>query len=104
MLVKKQLVMFPDRYRIPSGGLDVPLILSFSCSDEWTLNTLNNFLGTFYPNSFAELVADISSDKEPGFEVDLHIEAPTEEAVNNSVEVSDDHRESCYREKVIFLS
>ena len=96
--------MFPDRYRIPSGGLDVPLVLSFSCSDEWTLNTLNNFLGTFYPNSFAELVADISSDKEPGFEADLHIEAPTKEAVNNSVEVSDDHRESCYREKVIFLS
>lgn len=96
--------MFPDRYRIPSGGLEVPLILTFSCSDEWTPNTLNSFLGTFYTNNFAELVADMSSDKEPGFEVDLDIEAPTKEPVNNSVEVSDDHRESCYREKVIFLS
>ena len=69
--------MLTDRYGIPSAGLEAPLILTFSCFDEWTLNTLNNFLGTFYTNNFAEIVADISSDKEPGFEVDLNIEAPT---------------------------
>ena len=75
---------------IPCGGLEVPLMLTFSCSDEWILKTLKDFVETFYTYDFTRLVANINSDENNDFEIDLDVEAPTEEPVNNSVKVLDD--------------
>lgn len=76
---------------ILSGGLKVPLMPLFSCSDEFIINTLKDFVETFYSYDFTGLVADISSDKESDFEIDLSVEEPTKELVNDSVVVSDVH-------------
>ena len=52
---------------------------------------MKDFVETFYSNDFTGLVADISSDKESDFEIDLSVEEPTKELVNDSVVVSDVH-------------
>ena len=59
-------------------------------SNELILDTLKDSVETFYPYDFTGLVADIINDEESHFEINLDVEAPTEEPVNNSVEVSDD--------------
>lgn len=65
-------------------------MLTFFCSDEWILKTLKDFAETFYTYDFTRLVANINSDENNDFEIDLDVEAPTEEPVNNSVKVLDD--------------
>ena len=67
---------------IPSGFLEVPLILTFSCSNEWIHNTLKDFVETFYTQYFTGLVAIINSAEEIYFEIDLDVEASTEKLVN----------------------
>ena len=55
---------------------------------------MKNFVETFYTYDFNRLVADITSKDESDFEIDLDVEAPTEEPVNNSLEYSDDRNSS----------
>ena len=55
---------------------------------------MKNFVETFYTYDFNRLVADITSKEESDFEIDLDVEAPTEEPVNNSLEYSDDRNSS----------
>ena len=74
---------------IPSAGLEVRLMLTFPCSDEWILNTLKDFVETFCIYDFTGLAADINSDEEGDFEIDLDVEARTEGHANNSVKLSD---------------
>ena len=65
-------------------------MLTFSCSGKWILNTLKDFVERFYTFDFTGLLANINSDWESDFEIDLENRS-TYRRVNNSVEVSDDH-------------
>ena len=53
-------------------------MLTFSCSDEWILKTLKDFVETFYTYDFTRLVANINSDENNDFEIDLDVEAITQ--------------------------
>ena len=64
---------------IPSVCLEVLLISTFSYSNELILDTLKEFVETFYPYDFTGLVADIVNDVESHFEINFDVEAPTEE-------------------------
>ena len=33
---------------IPSGGLEVPLLLTFSCKDKWIIDTMDEFVDNSY--------------------------------------------------------
>ena len=60
---------------IPSAGLEVPLLLKFSCSEEWVCDALKEFVETFYSYDFTgHIVDDDKSDEESDIEVDLAIE------------------------------
>ena len=48
---------------IPSGGLKVPLMSLFSCSDELIINTLKDFVEAFYTYDFTGLVAVSAATK-----------------------------------------
>ena len=48
---------------IPSGGLKVPLMSLFSCSDELIITTLKDFVETFYTYDFTGLVAVSAATK-----------------------------------------
>ena len=58
---------------ILSDGLELPLMLILCCSDEWILNTMKDFVVTCYTQHFTGLIADINSDKDYDFEIDLDI-------------------------------
>ena len=92
---------------IPSVCLEVLLISTFSCSNELILDTLKGFVETFYPYDFTGLVADIVNDVESHFEINLDVEAPTEELLKYqmiamlSVLVMR-QQESCCKRKIVF--
>ena len=43
-LLKKKYKASP----IPSGGLEVPLSLTFSCKEKWIIDTMEEFIQNFY--------------------------------------------------------
>ena len=43
-LLKKKYKASP----IPSGGLEVPLSLTFSCKEKWVIDTMEEFIQNFY--------------------------------------------------------
>ena len=99
---------------IPSGGLEAPLLLKFSCSEEWVRVALKEFVEIFYSydstghivdddksddstghivdddksdDSTGHIVHDDKSDEESDIEVDLAIEN-SGETINNVVDTT----------------
>ena len=67
------------------GGLDVNFFLLQWMDSQY----VERFCGDIYIYDFTGFVGDINNDKESN-EIDLDVEAPTDEPVNNWVEVSDE--------------
>ena len=54
---------------IPSGGLQVPLLLKFESQDKWVTDTMEEFLENFYSFDFAgDLVVNDKDEEEINFE------------------------------------
>ena len=54
---------------IPSGGLEVPLLLKFESQDKWVTDTMKEFVQNFYSFDFAwDLVANDENKEEIDFE------------------------------------
>ena len=56
-------------YPIPSGGLEVPLLLKFTSQDKWVTDTIEEFVENLYYFDFAgDLVANDQGEEEIDFE------------------------------------
>ena len=54
---------------IPSGGLEVPLLLKFESQDKWVTDTMEEFVENFYSFDFAgDLVVNDEDEEEIAFE------------------------------------
>ena len=45
---------------IPSGGLEVHLLLTFLCPEEWVRNNMKKFINDFYTYDFTGISSDES--------------------------------------------
>ena len=74
---------------IPSGGLELPLLLTFSCPEEWVRNKMKDFINDFYTMN------DHSSD-ESDIEIDLELteKEDDKEEVEASAPIFDDEMTS----------
>ena len=63
----------PLKYKfspIPSGGLEVPLLLKFESQDKWVKDTMEEFVETFYFFDFpVDLVVNDEDEEETDFEI-----------------------------------
>ena len=63
----------PLKYKpspIPSGGLEVPLLLKFESQDKWVKDTMEEFVETFYFFDFpGDLVVNDEDEEEINFEI-----------------------------------
>ena len=62
---------------IPAGGLEIPLLLKFSCYKQATFEKMKTFVQTLYNYNFVETVSEDNSDEEDemavGIKSDLHL-------------------------------
>ena len=83
---------------IPSGGLEVPLLLKFKCDEKWVLDAMEEFVNNFYLYDFAgNLVDDKDEDDESEIDFDIAIEEGKEEeeeigSSNNENEKEEEER------------
>ena len=76
---------------IPSGGLEVPLLLKFESQDKWVTDTIKEFVENFYSFDFAgDLVVNDEDEEEIDFET-LDIENSKE---NDKIEVNEKDEET----------
>ena len=55
---------------IPSGGLEIPLQLTFTCDDKLTLNLMNGFVKSLYDWNYTGLVQDNNDEDDDEEESD----------------------------------
>ena len=58
---------------ISSRGLEVPLLLTFSCPEEWVQNKMKDFINDFYTYDFTGIIQNDGSSDESGTEVNLEL-------------------------------
>ena len=58
---------------ITSGGLEVPLLLTFSCTKEWVRNKVKDFINDLYTNDFAGIIHNDNISNESDIEIDLEL-------------------------------
>ena len=64
---------------VPSGGLEVPLLLKFESKDQWVTNTMKEFVENFYSFDFVgDLVVNDEDEEEINFKI-LDIENSNED-------------------------
>ena len=56
---------------IPSGGLEIPLQLTFSCPMEWVRDKLKDFIDDFYSYDFTGILHNDESSDDSDIEIDL---------------------------------
>ena len=56
---------------IPSGGLEIPLQLTFSCPMEWVRDKLKDFIDDFYSYDFTGILHNDESSDDSDIENDL---------------------------------
>ena len=56
---------------IPSGGLDIPLQLTFSCPMEWVRDKMKDFIDNFYTYDFTGILHNDKSSDDSDIEIDL---------------------------------
>ena len=77
-------------YPIPSGGLEVPLLLKFTSQDKWVTDAIEEFVENFYYFDFAgDLVVNDQGEEEIDFET-LDIENLNENDENEINEKDED--------------
>ena len=63
----------PLKYKfspVPSGGLEVPMLLKFEYQDKWVKDTMEEFVETFYFFDFpVDLVVNDEDEEETDFEI-----------------------------------
>ena len=58
---------------VPLGGLEVPLLLTFSCSEKWVRNEMKDFISDFYTYDFTGVIQNNDSSDESDIEIDLEL-------------------------------
>ena len=58
---------------ISSEGLEVPLLLTISCPEEWFRNKMKDFINDSYTYDFTGIIHNDSSSGESDIEVDLEL-------------------------------
>ena len=58
---------------IPSGGLQVPLLLKFSCPEKRVQNKTKNFINDFYTYDFTGIIRNDDSSDEIDIKIDLKL-------------------------------
>ena len=56
---------------IPSGGLEIPLQLTFSCPVEWVRDKMKDFIDDFYSYDFTGILHNDESSDDSDIEIDL---------------------------------
>ena len=56
---------------IPSGGLEIPLQLKFSCPVEWVRDKMKDFIDDFYSYDFTGILRNDESSDDSDIEIDL---------------------------------
>ena len=56
---------------IPSGGLEIPLQLTFSCPVEWVRDKMKDFTDNFYSYDFTGILRNDESSDDSDIEIDL---------------------------------
>ena len=56
---------------IPSGGLEIPLQLTFSCPMEWVRDKMKDFIDDFYTYDFTGILHNDKSSDDSDIEIDL---------------------------------
>ena len=56
---------------ISSGGLEIPLRLTFSCPMEWVRNKMKDFIDDFYSYDFTSILDNDGSSDDSDIEIDL---------------------------------
>ena len=56
---------------IPSGGLQIPLQLTFSCPVEWVRDNMKDFIDDFYSYDFTGIIHNDESSDDCDIEIDL---------------------------------
>ena len=56
---------------IPSGGLEIPLQLTFSCPTEWIQDKMKDFIDDFYSYDFTGILHNDESSDDSDIEIDL---------------------------------
>ena len=55
----------------PWGVLEIPLLLTFSCPEEWVQNKMKDFINDFYTYDFTGIIHNDDSSDESDIEIDL---------------------------------
>ena len=66
---------------ITSGSLEVPLLLTFSCTKEWVWNKVKDFINDFYTNDFAGIIHNDNTSNESDIEIDLELNEKEDDKV-----------------------
>ena len=76
---------------MPLGRLEIPLLLTFSCPEEWIRNKMKDFINDFYTYDFTGIIYNDDSSDEIEFEIDLEFteRADDKEEVEASAPVVD---------------
>ena len=76
---------------IPSEGVEVPLLLTFSYPAEWLLNKMKDFINNFYACEFTGIIHNDNSPDESDSEMDLELNEKEDgkEEVQASAHVND---------------
>lgn len=77
---------------IPSGGLEIPLQLTFSCPKQWVRDTMKGFIDDFYSYDFTGIIHNDESSDESDFEIDLEIESTSTEVLEEEEEEEEESK------------
>ena len=73
---------------IPSGGLEVPLLLTFSCPEEWVQNKMKHFINNLYTYDFTGIIHNYNNSDESETEIDLKLTEKEHDAKEGKSSVS----------------
>ena len=85
---------------IPSGGLEIPLQLTFSCLNQWVRDTMKDFIKDFYSYDFTGIIHNDESSDESDFEINVDVEEENEESF---IECTETSAEPLQQETVIII-
>ena len=73
---------------IPSGGLEVPLLLTVSCPEEWVQNKMKHFIDNLYTYDFTGIIHNYNNSDESETEIDLKLTEKEHDAEEGKSSVS----------------
>ena len=58
---------------MPSGDLELPLLLALSCPEVWVRNKIKSFIKNFCTYDFTKIIHNDDSSNESDIEIDLRL-------------------------------